>query len=83
MRKRLFAADPLRRIERQHLAQQIERKRVRMRVQRRKRDTGLDGQRTNVVLSTWRADPTEGVFGGRAEVVQDLVKLVDVAEMRV
>lgn len=50
MRERLLAADPLRRVEREHLAQQVERERVRVRVERGEGDARLDGQRADVVL---------------------------------
>jgi hypothetical protein len=77
--QRLLAADPLRRVEAQHLAQEVERHRVCVRVERLERDPGLDGERADVVLCTRGTDPTEGVLGGRAKVVKDLVELVDVA----
>lgn len=47
----LFACDALRRIEVEKLLEQVDGKRVRAREQRRERDTRLDRQRTDVVLS--------------------------------
>ena len=54
--QRLLAADALRRIERQHLAQQVDRQRVRARIQSGERDPRLDGQRPDVVLRPGRPD---------------------------
>ena len=48
--ERLVAGDAFRRIKVEHLGEQIERERVRMREQLRERHAGPDGQRTNVVL---------------------------------
>ena len=47
----LFACDALRRIEVEKLLEQVDGKRVRARKQRRERDTRLDRQRADVVLS--------------------------------
>lgn len=79
MGERLLAADAARGVEGEHLGEEVDRERVRVRVQRLEGDARLDGQRADVVLRARRADAPEGVFGGRAEVVQDLVELVDVA----
>ena len=46
----LIAGDASRGIKVEHLGEQIERERVRMREQLRERHTGPDGQRTDVVL---------------------------------
>jgi hypothetical protein len=50
MLQRLFACNALCRIKVEHLGEQIESERVRMREQLRERHAGPDGQRTNVVL---------------------------------
>jgi hypothetical protein len=42
-------------------------------------DARFDGEGADVILCTRAADATEGVFGGGAEIVQDLVELIDVA----
>lgn len=80
MIQRLLAANPLRRVKREHLLQQVDRERVRVRVQGLERDARLNGQRADIVLCTRGPDASEGVLGGRAEVVQNLVELVDVTD---
>ena len=48
--QRLFACDALRGVKVEHLGEQIERERVRVREHLRERHPWPDGQRTNVVL---------------------------------
>jgi hypothetical protein len=46
----LLAADSFGRVEKEKLGEKIDRQRVGVREERRERNTGLDGQGTNVVL---------------------------------
>jgi hypothetical protein len=75
----LLARYSLRGVKVEELAQKVERKRICAGEEGRKGYTRLDGQRSNVVLRSRRANATKGILGRCAQVVQDLVELIDVA----
>ena len=74
----LLDRDPGRRVEGQHPVQQVQRVRVGVAEQRRERHLLHVRQVSDVLLGSRGADPGESLLVGRAEVVQDLVELVDV-----
>lgn len=76
--ERRLDRDARRRVERQHVVQQVQRVRVRVREQVRELPLRHVRQVAHVVLRPRRADPRQRLFVRRAQDVQDLVELVDV-----
>jgi hypothetical protein len=76
--ERLLDFDPLAGVEGQHAVQKVQGVRVSAREELLEGDLGHVGQVADVFLRPGRADAGEGGFGRGAEVVQDLVQLVDV-----
>ena len=76
MRQRLLNRDPLLRIERQTLLQQVQRERVRVGVERREGLALLEGEGAEVVARAVRGDGVEVVEGGSSEYVEDEGQLV-------
>lgn len=74
----LFDADTLRGVEGEHLVEKVEGVGVGAGEELLEGDLGHVGEVANVFLCAGRAYPGEGDFAGCAEVVEDLVELVDV-----
>jgi hypothetical protein len=78
MLQRLFHGNPFTRVERQHAVQKIQGVGVGEAEKAGKGDFLHVGEVADVVLGAGGADAGEGFFGRGAEVVEDLVELVDV-----
>ena len=78
MFKRFFDGDARGRIERKHFIEQVQRVRVGIREEARKRYLLHVGEIADVVLCPWRSDARQRFFVGRPKVVKDLVELVDI-----
>ncbi len=76
--ERLLDRDARRRVERQHAVQQIERVWIGVAEERLERVLLHERQVAHVLLRARRADARKRLLVGRAQVVQDLVQLVDV-----
>lgn len=76
--KRFLNRDTGARIERQHAIKQIQCIRVRIGEQPGERDLGHEWQIADVLLGTGAANARERLFVWCAEIVQDLVELVDI-----
>jgi len=76
----LFTSDPFRRIEVEHPGQEVYRERVGMGDEGRERNTGLDGERADILLGTGRTNTAKGVLRGGSQIVQDLVELINITE---
>ena len=76
--QRLLAADTPCGVEAEHAREEVDGERVGLWEERGEGDTGSDRQGADIVLCTRRADAAEGIFRRCAEVVQDLVELVNV-----
>ncbi len=74
----LLDVDAGRGVEGEHQVQEVQGVRVGAREELLEGDLGHVGQVADVFLGAGGADALQGGFGGRAEVVEDLVELVDV-----
>jgi len=74
----LFAADTFGGVEAKHLGQEIGGKRVCIGEEGREGDARFDRERSNVILSTRRADATQCIFRRSAQIVKNLVELINV-----
>jgi hypothetical protein len=70
--------DPRRRVEAEHAVQEVQRVRVGAGEEPLERDLGHEREVAHVLLRPRRPDPAQSLLVGRAQVVQDLVELVDV-----
>lgn len=74
----LFNRDTRRGVEGQHAVEQVKRIRVGTGEQALEGDLGHERQVAYVLLGPWRADPAQGLLVRSAQVVQNLVELVDI-----
>jgi hypothetical protein len=76
--QRLLATDTPGGVKTEHAREEVDGERVSLWEERGERNTRSDRQGADIVLRTRRANTTEGIFRGCAEVVQDLIELVNV-----
>lgn len=78
MKQSLLARYPPRGVEGQHALQEVQRQRISSRVEVREGDARCIREGSDVLLCPRAADSPQSLFGRGAQVVKDLVQLVDV-----
>jgi len=79
----VLAADTLGRVKAQHAREKVDGERVRLREEGCEGNARADREGTNVILSSRGTHSAEGVFRGSAEIMEDLVELINITDRAV